>query len=51
MTPEEEKANEAIRASVRTGKGCMWTMAIVAALLLVTCLGWVWAHTYQTWVG
>lgn len=51
MTPEEEKTNEAIRASVRGGKGCMWAMAIVVALVLVTCLGWVWAQTYQTWVG
>jgi hypothetical protein len=51
MTPEEAKKEEAIRASVRGGKGCVWTAGIIAILLLVTCLGWAWAHIWQTWNG
>lgn len=51
MTPEEEKANEAIRASVKGGKGCFWAAVVIAALLLVTCLSGAWALIYRAWTG
>lgn len=51
MTPEEEKANDDIRARVQMGRGCAWVVGAWLALMALACLGWFGGQVYQVWNG